>query len=53
MILNFPVMDMNRNVLWSNPDAVDKADVKRMNKYWGDESWKEVVLIWACIINFL
>ncbi len=43
MILNFPVMDMNRNVLWSNPDAVDKADVERMNKYWGDESWREVV----------
>jgi len=41
MFLNFPVMDMNRNVLWSNPDGVDYADILRMNTYWGDESWKE------------
>ncbi len=42
MFLNFPVMDMNRNVLWSNPEGVDPADISRMNTYWGDESWKEV-----------
>lgn len=42
MFLNFPVMDMNRNVLWSNPEGVDPADILRMNTYWGDESWKEV-----------
>jgi len=41
IFLNFPVMDMNRNVLWSNPDGVDPADIVRMNTYWGDESWKE------------
>jgi len=42
MILNFPVMDMNRNVLWSNPEDVDLADLSRMNAFWGDESWKKV-----------
>ena len=42
MFLNFPVMDMNRNVLWSNPEGVDPADTLRMNTYWGDESWKKV-----------
>ena len=42
MFLNFPVMDMNRNVLWGNPEGVDPADIRRMNTYWGDESWKEV-----------
>ena len=42
MFLNFPVMDMNRNVLWSNPEGVDYAHILRMNIYWGDESWKEV-----------
>ena len=41
IFLNFPVMDMNRNVLWSNPEHVDPADILRMNTYWGDESWKE------------
>ena len=42
MFLNFQVMDMNRNVLWRNPEGVDRADIKRMNTYWGNESWKEV-----------
>jgi three-Cys-motif partner protein len=42
IFLNFPVMDMNRNVLWRNPEGVDPADIKRMNTFWGDESWKKV-----------
>jgi three-Cys-motif partner protein len=42
MFLNFPVADMNRNVIWKNPDGVDPADLVRMNKFWGDESWKKV-----------
>jgi three-Cys-motif partner protein len=42
MFLNFQVMDMNRNVLWRNPEGVNPADIRRMNTYWGDESWKEV-----------
>jgi len=42
MFLNFPVMDMNRNVLWKDPSGVDYADVFRMNAFWGDESWGEV-----------
>lgn len=41
MFLNFPVADMNRNVLWRNPDAVDSEDVERMTAFWGDESWRE------------
>ena len=41
MFLNFPVADMNRNVLWRNPDAVDAEDVGRMTAFWGDESWRE------------
>jgi three-Cys-motif partner protein len=41
IFLNFPVMDMNRNVLWSNPDGVDPTDIIRMNTFWGDDSWKE------------
>ena len=42
IFLNFPVMDMNRNVLLSNPECVDSKDISRMNAYWGDESRKEV-----------
>jgi len=43
LILNFPVMDMNRNVFWRNPEGVDEADLARMNRFWGDESWRDVV----------
>ncbi len=42
MFLNFPVMDMNRNVLWKDPSGVDYADVSRINAFWGDESWSKV-----------
>ena len=34
MFLNFPVADMNQNVLWRNPEGVDTADLKRMNEFW-------------------
>jgi three-Cys-motif partner protein len=40
MFLNFPIMDMNMNVFWRNPDGVDDADIARMNAFWGDESWR-------------
>jgi len=40
LFLNFPIMDMNRNVLWSKPEGAKPDDVKRMNAYWGDDSWK-------------
>lgn len=43
MFLNFPVMDMNRNVLWRYPERVDPADVTRMTRFWGDDSWRRVM----------
>ncbi len=42
MFLNFPVADINRNVLWRHPEQVDSADIKRMNLFWGDESWRQI-----------
>jgi three-Cys-motif partner protein len=42
VFLNFPVADMNRNVLWRNPENVDAADVARMNRFWGDDTWRQV-----------
>lgn len=41
IFLNFPVMDMNMNVLWNNPKKVDQKQINRMNAFWGDESWRE------------
>ncbi|MEN6305187.1 MAG: three-Cys-motif partner protein TcmP [Armatimonadia bacterium] len=41
IFLNFPVMDMNMNVLWANPDKVLPEQAARMTRFWGDESWRE------------
>src|SRR5260221_11273022 len=35
------LMDMNMNVLWKNPQGVPPAQIERMNRFWGDESWRE------------
>lgn len=40
IFLNFPVFDMNLNVLWRNPDKVDPQQAARMTAFWGDESWR-------------
>jgi three-Cys-motif partner protein len=41
IFLNFPVMDMNMNVFWANPDRVTEANQLRMTRFWGDESWRQ------------
>ena len=40
IFLNFPIADMNRNVLWHNRKNVRPEDVQRMNTFWGDDSWE-------------
>jgi len=29
------------NVLWKNPSGVAPAQIERMNRFWGDGSWRE------------
>ncbi len=41
IFLNFPVADINRNVLWRDRTGVAQEQVERMNMYWGDDSWKQ------------
>ena len=42
IFLNFPMADMNRNVLWRNPENVAPTQIARMDSFWGDNSWREV-----------
>jgi three-Cys-motif partner protein len=42
VLLNFPVADMHRNVLWRNPEGVGESDIARMNAFWGDDSWRKI-----------
>lgn len=41
LFVNFPVMDINRNVLWKNPTGVKQENIDRMNAFWGDDSWRQ------------
>ncbi|MEW6338259.1 MAG: three-Cys-motif partner protein TcmP [Acidobacteriota bacterium] len=41
IFLNFPIADINRNVLRKDQSTVLPSDMVRMTRYWGDESWRE------------
>jgi three-Cys-motif partner protein len=43
IFINFPMMDMNRNVLFVDISKADLEDIERMNDFWGDESWKDIL----------
>lgn len=42
IFLNFPIADINRNVLLHDKDKVDSTQIERLNKFWGDESWRDI-----------
>lgn len=42
IFLNFMVMDLKMNIYLGNPNQVTPAQVSRMNRFWGDESWRDV-----------
>lgn len=43
IFLNFPIMDMNRNVLLSDASRMDAGQIARMNAFWGDDSWRPIM----------
>ena len=42
IFLNFPVADINRNVLWRDRDAATVVQKTRLDAFWGDNSWSGV-----------
>lgn len=42
VFLNFPIHDINRNVLIRNPAKMDPRQIERMDAFWGDNSWRKV-----------
>lgn len=42
IFINFPIYDININVLHHDPKTVLPQHIERMNAFWGDESWREV-----------
>lgn len=41
MFLNFPIADINRNVLRRDPESARDDDIQRMNSFCGDDSWQQ------------
>jgi three-Cys-motif partner protein len=42
IFVNFMVMDMNMNILLRNPAKAEDLQIARMDRFWGDHSWREV-----------
>jgi three-Cys-motif partner protein len=42
LFINFPIMDINRNVLRHEREKVDSSQIARMNAFWGNESWQGI-----------
>lgn len=40
LLLYFPMMDMNMNALWHNPETVQADQASRLTRYWGNGNWK-------------
>ena len=38
-------MDMRRNVLLTNPNEVSIDNIRRMDDFWGNHSWKDIAYI--------
>jgi len=43
IFLNFPLMDMNRNVLHKDLLAADTEQIERMNRFCGSNEWQEIL----------
>lgn len=42
IFLNFMIMDMNMNVLRHDPESVHPSQIERMERFWGDSTWRQI-----------
>jgi three-Cys-motif partner protein len=42
IFVNFMVMDMNMNILLHDLSRADHSQISRMDRFWGDRSWRDV-----------
>lgn len=43
IFINFSIMDANRNVLHDNLSKTDQKDIERMDLFWGDKGWRDLL----------
>ena len=53
IFLNFPLMDMNRNVLHEDLTRADPDQIERMNRFCGSEEWQDILYEEAKQMGFL
>ena len=41
ILLNFPIMAINRNPLRKDKKKVTEKNIKKMTEFWGDDTWRE------------
>lgn len=41
VFVNFPIMDINRNVLHADPATVKDRQAERLTDFWGDDTWRQ------------
>ena len=41
IILNFDIMDINRNLKIEPKSKIRESDLERINRFWGDQTWRE------------
>lgn len=41
IFLNFMIMDANMNVLRRDPESAEPRQVERLDRFWGDRSWRD------------
>ncbi len=41
IMMNFMIMDLNRNILSKDPSCMDEGRRQRMRIFWGDDSWQD------------
>lgn len=42
VFVNFPVMDINRNVLRRDPERVSEEQKSRLSAFWGGDIWRDI-----------
>ncbi|MES0337189.1 MAG: three-Cys-motif partner protein TcmP [Candidatus Magnetobacterium sp. LHC-1] len=43
IFINFPIMDINRNILFEDLSKAKPENIERMNDSWGGEDWKSLL----------
>jgi len=45
IFLNFPIMALNREVLWGNIEGVPAESLARMDRFWGSAEWQKYAYV--------